>query len=337
MRYVVFGAGGVGGVVGGRLFEHGHDVVLIARGPHADAMRRAGLRLESPAGVSVLPVPVVTSPRELDWGPDEMVLLAMKSQDTLPALTALASVAPAATPVACLQNGVENERAALRLFSTVYAVCVICPGTHLEPGVVVVHSAPTSGVCDLGRYPAGVDQGAEELAGALCESTFSSETKPDIMRWKYAKLLVNLVNAVDALCGRGLQASQIVERARAEGQQCLRAAGIDFATEEEDRARRGDLLKMRPVEGQRRAGSSTWQSLARGTGSIESDYLNGEVVLLGRLLGIPTPVNATLQRCVAEAARRGAAPGSMTEEELLERIAAEADAGSTSAGDATGG
>ncbi|MFI5053850.1 MAG: 2-dehydropantoate 2-reductase N-terminal domain-containing protein, partial [Acidimicrobiia bacterium] len=48
MRYVVYGAGAIGGVVGGRLAQHGHDVVLIARGGHHDALHDAGLRVESP-------------------------------------------------------------------------------------------------------------------------------------------------------------------------------------------------------------------------------------------------------------------------------------------------
>ena len=48
MRFVVLGAGAIGGVVGGRLAEHGHDVVLIARGAHYEAIRDNGLRIESP-------------------------------------------------------------------------------------------------------------------------------------------------------------------------------------------------------------------------------------------------------------------------------------------------
>src|SRR6202012_3002858 len=109
----------------------------------------------------------------------------------------------------------------------------------------------------------------EGLAAALRDSTFSSEARADILRWKYTKLLLNLANAVDGLCGPDARTSPIVDRARAEGRECLRAAGIDYASEEEDRARRGDLLKLRPVEGRRRAGSSTWQSLERQAGSIE--------------------------------------------------------------------
>ena len=51
-------------------------------------------------------------------------------------------------------------------------------------------------------------------------------------------------------------------------------------------------MRFTPIPGSDRVGSSTAQSLARSTGSIETDYLNGEIVLLGRLHGVPTPVNA---------------------------------------------
>jgi thiosulfate/3-mercaptopyruvate sulfurtransferase len=74
-------------------------------------------------------------------------------------------------------------------------------------------------------------------------------------------------------------------------------------------------MTSRPIEGRSRAGGSTWQSLARG-GSVECDYLNGEIALLGRLHGVATPVNAELQRRIAAAARAGARPGGMSSEEL---------------------
>lgn len=76
------------------------------------------------------------------------------------------------------------------------------------------------------------------------------------------------------------------------------------------------MLRIRPVEGVRRDGGSTYQSLQRGT-PVETDYLTGEIVLLGRLHGVPTPANALLQRLLAEAAARGDAPAGRTEDELL--------------------
>jgi 2-dehydropantoate 2-reductase len=98
----------------------------------------------------------------------------------------------------------------------------------------------------------------------------------------------------------------------------LSGAGVDFAAPEvEDVAARWQRYGVREIAGRPREGSSTRQSLARATGSVESDYLNGEIVLLGRLHGIPTPVNELLQRSIAAAAHELAAPGSVPAEDLL--------------------
>jgi 2-dehydropantoate 2-reductase len=111
----------------------------------------------------------------------------------------------------------------------------------------------------------------------------------------------------------------VLELAVAEAEQVFLAAGIDPVTEAEDEVRRGDLLQLRPVAGEPRAGGSTWQSLQRGSG-VETDYLNGEITLLGRLHGVPTPTNAALQRLMREAASRGDAPGTMAPAQLLSLV-----------------
>jgi 2-dehydropantoate 2-reductase len=79
-------------------------------------------------------------------------------------------------------------------------------------------------------------------------------------------------------------------------------------------------LKLRPIGSCQRPGGSTWQSLARHTPTTEVDYLNGEIVLLGRTYGVPTPVNEVLQQLMRKAARDGAPPGSMSLRELSEKI-----------------
>ena len=244
-----------------------------------------------------------------------MVLVATKSQQTAEVLGALTLTAPPDTPVLCAQNGVENERLALRRFSNVYGVCVMCPASHLEPGVVRAHRAPVPGILDLGRYPSGVDATATEAAADLTSAGFLSEPKPDIMRWKYKKLLLNLGNAIEAICGPETRGGIVYERAHREGVACLDAAGIAYATDADDAARRGDLIP-RPPGGKPRGGSS-WQSMTRQTGNIEADYLNGEIVLLGRLHGVPTPVNAVLQRLANQLASTRTAPGSMTGDDIL--------------------
>jgi 2-dehydropantoate 2-reductase len=310
----------VGGVIGGRLKEHGNDVVLIGRGKQVDAVREHGLRVESPGGSTTLHLPIVEGPGQLDWSADDVVLLTMKTQHTSEALRDLAASAPAGVPVVCTQNGVENERLALRWFEHVYGICVMCPAGYLTPGVVQAWSSPVSGLLDIGRYPSGIDETAKTIAAALSTSTFHSEVRPDIMRWKYGKLLMNLGNAIEALCGSPARSGHLPALARQEGVACLSAAGIDFVSETEDKSRRGDLLRIGTIAGQARQGGSSWQSLYRQSHDIESDYLNGEIVLLGRCHGIPTPVNGVLQRLANQLAASGRPPGSMSTEELLSHL-----------------
>jgi 2-dehydropantoate 2-reductase len=170
---------------------------------------------------------------------------------------------------------------------------------------------------DVGAFPRGVGPQGEKIAAAFASSTFESVPRDDIMRWKHRKLLNNLGNAVDALCGPDHGADVVVERARAEGATALAAAGIEAVSVEEDRARRGADFQWGGDAARSRPGASSWQSLARGTGSIEADFLNGEIVLLGRLHGVPTPVNVVLQRLAATAAREGWRPGSLPADDLI--------------------
>jgi 2-dehydropantoate 2-reductase len=186
--------------------------------------------------------------------------------------------------------------------------------------VVAVASSPITGLLDLGCYPEGVDDTAARIAAALEDSTFESVPRADIMRWKYTKLLMNLGNSVEALCRRDDNAIELSRRARREGASVLRAAGIDLASQNEDAERRGDRLRPRPINGAARGGGSSWQSLRRGTGSIESDYLNGEIVLLGRLNGVPTPANSLLQRRAHAAAEARLAPGTLAAADLLAEL-----------------
>ena len=106
----------------------------------------------------------------------------------------------------------------------------------------------------------------------------------------------------------------------AEGRAALDAAGIDHHDDGvDDLGGRWSQIGVSDIAGRERAGSSTWQSLARGTGAVETDYLNGEIVLVGRLHGVPTPVNAALCRLAAEQARGAAAPGELSVDDVLAR------------------
>jgi 2-dehydropantoate 2-reductase len=225
-------------------------------------------------------------------------------------------------PVVCAQNGVENERLALRRFRNVQAMRVFFSATHLEPGVVEIPFAPLTGLLDLGRYPAGVDEVSEQIAADLNESTFDSLADPKVMARKYRKLVSNLGNAIEAASGdrMGEAAGELWRRAQDEADRCFAAAGIEVAPAELDAGRRAAMGPYRLVGGHDLSGGSSWQSLARHTGNIEADWLNGEIVLLGRVHQIPTPVNELLQATANRMAAQGSAPGSIPAEELLAQL-----------------
>jgi len=321
VRYVVVGAGAVGGTVGGLLYDAGYDVTLVARGAHAEAMRRDGLRLALPDRVVMVRAPVLTSVDDVGLRPDDVVLLATKSQDTAAVLHDLAAQ-QSDLSIACIQNGVANERMALERFADVYGVVVMLPAVLLEPGRIDAQGHPFSGLLDLGRAPSGIDELAKQIATDLTDSGFVSRAVPDIMRWKHAKLLRNLGNAIEALCGHDLSAAdlrvitELDQQLRDEAVACFAAAGISWVDDDEWLARRNNQVSWTPVEGRDRAGGSTWQSLARGARSLEVDYLNGEITLLGTQHGVPTPLNAAVQQFANKAVSAGAAPGSMTMDEL---------------------
>jgi 2-dehydropantoate 2-reductase len=323
MRYVVLGSGAIGGAIGGRLFEHGHDVTLVARGANLAALCDRGLELRDPDRTIRLAVPAVASVGEAAPEDGDVVLLATKSQDSELALRELASITPASVPVVCAQNGVESERLALRRFENVQAMCVILPSSHLEAGVVELPLAPVTGCLDLGRYPKGADDVTEKVASDLSASSFASRADERIMARKYFKLLANLGNSLEAATGlRGSDPAgrELLERARAEALDCYRAAGVEVVDPSEDAERRKTLSEPRPVGGELRAGGSSWQSLRRATGDIEADWLNGEIVLLGRLHGVKTPVNALLQRTANRLARERLGPGTLEAGELLAQL-----------------
>ncbi len=324
MRIVVFGAGAVGSVIGGRLFQHahrhGHDVTLVARGPHAAAINANGLTINDPNGTDVVRVPAVERIDEVPLDDGDAVILTMKTQGTPAALDALAAHAPAGITVVCAQNGIDNERLALRRFANVAGVCVMLPAGFMEPGVVDVSGAPHNAILDIGRYPTGRDHRTDALAEAFEASGLASRSIPDIMRWKHTKLLANLRNVSDALIADPASVRELMSAARREAIACLDAAGLERASDDEDRARRTGTMAVQPIDGRPRSGSSTWQSFARGDSSNEIDWLNGEIVLLGRLHGVPTPLNTMLCELARWAASNGVAPRSLSADELTSRL-----------------
>ena len=119
------------------------------------------------------------------------------------------------------------------------------------------------------------------------------------MSLKYAKLLGNLGTAVPAITGDAIGSEpqrRLGTRMRDEALACYAAAGISIPDETELQRTVSSLYRRVNVEGHPTGDGSTWQSIARGRDTVETDYLNGEIVLLGLLHGVPTPMNALVRR-----------------------------------------
>jgi len=120
--------------------------------------------------------------------------------------------------------------------------------------------------------------------------------------------------------GAGGELGELTARLRDEALACNAAAGITAVSQEEYTDRVQRHYRAMEVGGQRRSGSSTLQSVLRGHSTIEVDYLNGEIELLGKLHGVPTPYNSTVRRAATDLAARGVQPGSMTVKELAAQV-----------------
>jgi 2-dehydropantoate 2-reductase len=336
---VVIGAGAIGGVIAARLATRLPDgsVVLIARSDNAAAIRSGGLHFRAPGEDVRVPVTVAEGPHEVALTTEDVLVFATKTHQVQSALLEWADQpvarpdgSPAGSacdllPVFMALNGVASERMALRLFRRVFGVCVWLPAVHLAPGEVLLRIAPASGVFIAGRYGTSDDIDDETILSRLRaeweRSGFVVHTVPDVMRWKYAKLIGNLGNAVQALAGPGADSGDVVETLRREGRAVLAAAGIESASHAEEAEWRGDLFQIRHVDGLDGAvGGSSWQSMMRGSGSIESDYLNGEIALLAREHNVEAPANAAVQAASRRAAASRMAAGSMPLEELRRLI-----------------
>lgn len=324
-RYVVIGTGAVGGALAADLQLAGVPVVLVARGAALAAVRERGLLRTTPAGRRAVRLPVVGGPAELRLTTDDVLVLAVKTQDAAATLADWAwrpvteRGRPAGTasrlPLFTLQNGLDAERVAARSFRAVHGTTVLVPARHLVPGEVLTGSAPRVGQLLVGGLPHPAPPGEPSPAAVRFvrdadAAGWLAQTVPEISRWKAWKLLLNVTNAVEVFAGTADEAarSSLTRRATAEAAAVLAAAGLAVADPAAERSFDPALTRVVPGAGYVPGQQSTWQSFARGASS-EVDFLNGEIVLLGRLHGVPTPVNEALQTLLGAAAAAGEPPG----------------------------
>jgi 2-dehydropantoate 2-reductase len=310
-RYIVIGAGALGGLLAAQWTLAELPVTLVARGAQYEAIARDGIRIRRPHGDDVVRVHVVDSIGEALPTASDAIVLAVKSQDAESAIAAIAwqpladaEGVVADLPILTVQNGLATEAVALRRFPTVIGVSVGIPSSHLEPGVVVSPAYPTVGAAWLGGYPKSLPGEEERHRVAFAAAGFAAYIEPDIAAAKRRKLLASLHNMVDVFAAEVEQAEDAEASLVEEARFVFARAKLPIAP---------PTLGVVPLEighvpGHVPGHLSTWQSFARGT-TNEVDFLSGEVVLIAREHGLTAPLNAAVARALGAHAAHGGRPG----------------------------
>ena len=292
MKIVMMGSGGVGGYYGARLQQAGHEVAFVARGAHAEAMRKNGLRIRSELGDAQLSVRVLEDPAQA--GAADLVVIAVKLWDTEDAARAVARVPRAA--VVSLQNGVDKDEV---LAGALGRDRVLGGVTHIgaviaEPGVI----AQTGKLqrITLGELDGSSTPRLQAIADAFRSAGVETVVSDDIRRVTWEKFVflsalsgltaltrkpIGEVRANPATRSLLLEAlREAVAVARAEG------AGLDDAFAQ----------KLLQTIDSLPAGmlSSMAQDLLRGR-RLELPWLSGAVVRRAEKHGLRVPAHQAIQ------------------------------------------
>jgi 2-dehydropantoate 2-reductase len=294
MRIAVMAAGAVGGYFGARLAAAGHDVILFARGAHLEAIRKNGLRVESPLGdLHLKDVAATDDPSGV--APVDLVLFAVKLWDTECAAEQLQPLVQPDTRVITLQNGVDSVD---RLAPILGEAKVIGGSTYLvtvisEPGVIRHTSAFARVRCGrLDGKPDGVlSDHVEQIRAAGIEIVLTGEMKTEL--WKKFVLLSG-TSSITAGTRQPLGPIRDDPDMRAlffalmeETLTVGKAAGVAFPPEYNQELERAVAAFPPTMK------ASMAHDLERGN-LLELDWLAGTVVKLGRRYGVPTPANAAV-------------------------------------------
>ncbi len=323
-RYLVVGAGGIGGIVAAHLIEQGHDVTALTTNPLiADAINAFGYRVRgdgTPGTVRGVAVQSLRPGQRFDFA----LLATQPPQVEAAARSALGAIADDGR-VVCFQNGLCEERVGAIVGSDRVIGAVVAWGASmLEPGV---YDRTSSGGFQIGRWDGADDPRTLELAGAL-ECIGPVTVTHNLVGARWSKLAINAaISSLGTVGGDRLGVlmrhrfvrrlalevmTETTEVARAIGVRLEKVSGtLDLewlALTPEDKKSRGSAsllakhaLLLAVGARYRRLRSSMLSAIERGR-EPSVDYLNGEVVSRGATLGIATPINEALRQQVLDIA-----------------------------------
>jgi 2-dehydropantoate 2-reductase len=327
MEILVYGAGAVGGVLGGTLALHQHTVRLVGRSAFVDAVNADGLRIKTTTAEYVAHPAATTSISPGDAGRPACVLLTVKAHDVAAAVDTLAAVFPPDTPVVCFQNGVVSEDVAAARFTRVYGGVMRATCSTVQPAHVAMR---TPGRVIVGLHPQGADPLARALAEALVEAGFDAAKSRDITADKWLKLAVNTQSVFHAVIEsrdhdvnefHELKAAVLDETRRVFKAGKIRARSCDGRdpTIEEMIA---ELRRPRARRGGRgvKVHNSLWQDLYLKRDAIESEYVHGPVIALGKEHGVATPYNTVALEIATRCQREGTGPEALRLAQVLAEV-----------------
>ncbi|HIF44326.1 MAG TPA: 2-dehydropantoate 2-reductase [Dehalococcoidia bacterium] len=291
MRIAIFGAGGIGGYLGGRLSQAGEEVVLIARGEHLQAIKEHGLRVDSIKGDFVA-TPALATDNPTEAGPVDAVILGVKAWQVLDAAKAMRPMIGPETFVVPMQNGVE---ATAQLASVLGEKSVVVGLGGLVSYIVgpghILHAGGEPYV-SFGESDNSTSERTQNLLEAFKNAGVTANIPANIQAALWAKLALMAVNSgIGAITrvptGQWRSVAGSWKMAQQVAQEVLAvAAGKGIVMPSDSLASAVARLEASAPN----STSSMQRDLMEGRFS-ELEVQTGAVVRLGLEAGVPTPVN----------------------------------------------
>ncbi|KAA0006161.1 MAG: 2-dehydropantoate 2-reductase [Thermoplasmata archaeon] len=291
MNIVIFGAGAIGSLFGAMLFKN-NKVVLIGRKPHVEAIRKKGLTITGKTQLNTM-IPAETTVENIKTHVD-LLMLTVKSYDTMDAMNHAKNIIDKDTFVLSLQNGLDNIEKISKVVKRerILAGVTTHAAVFNQPGVIIHTGTGYTVIGSLDRKNTDV---VKTIATVFNNAGIKTTNSKDILSEIWVKAIVNSsINPLTALfqCKNGYLLENpvlesIVEKICTESTMVAVREGIKLSTHEMFEK------TMQVVRDTRENFSSMLQSIRKGK-PTEIDSINGKIVELAEKQGIPTPLNKIL-------------------------------------------
>ncbi len=294
MKIAVMGAGSIGGYFGGMLAQGGHQVTLIARGAHRQAIENHGLKIITDDREFMVRCATTDNPNSV--GPVELVLLTVKTYHNAQAVPAMLPLIDGDTSVLCLQNGIDSYQEVAQAVAPVVRSKKVLPGAaYIEaslagPGIVRRSGKVVRIV--FGELDGSDSDRGQLISQALEQSGIPAQFTQDIQQTLWTKFLFIATMAGVTTLSRETMAQlmprpesrQAIIDCMREIEGVARALGVNLAE---------DVVSstISYIEGSLEQMHASMHADVVAGRPLELEALNGAVVRAGRVAQVPTPVN----------------------------------------------